>query len=162
MDNTKFDPAFLKAYARIKNPTKNTTNPFLKNKYANLETVLDSVRNILAEEGITLSQSCDVVSGQTVPCIRVITELSGHGGGAAFSVVVFLKEINPNGTMGAFTYGRRYSLLSIFGLAAEDDDAAESSGVIDKANKALDTLSVKSNDAVNAVKSAVAAKKGIL
>jgi hypothetical protein len=36
--------AFVDASKKIKSPTKNATNPFLKNKYADLGSVIDSVK----------------------------------------------------------------------------------------------------------------------
>jgi len=44
-------------------------------------------------------------------------------------VSVHLKELSPQGSMGAFTYGRRYGLLAAFNLAAEDDDGNEATGI---------------------------------
>lgn len=50
------------------------------------------------------------------------------GATATFNVSVRLKDISPQGSMGAFTYGRRYGLKAAFGLADEDDDGNVASG----------------------------------
>jgi hypothetical protein len=44
------------------------------------------------------------------------------GATAEIPASVRMKELSPQGAMGAFTYGRRYGLLAAFNLAAEDDD----------------------------------------
>ena len=121
--------AFVQASMKIKSPTKNATNPFLKNKYADLGAVIDSVKDVLQEHGIVAVQSCHFTSGNT-PGIYVETKFVHSNGFVAMrtTTCVYLKEISPQGSMGAFTYGRRYGLLAAFNMAAEDDDANEASG----------------------------------
>lgn len=121
--------AFVQASMKIKSPTKNATNPFLKNKYADLGAVIDSVKEVLQQHRIVAVQSCNLTSGPT-PAITVETRFYHENGFCAMrtTTCVYLKEISPQGSMGAFTYGRRYALLAAFNMAAEDDDANEASG----------------------------------
>ncbi len=118
----------MKATKLIQNPIKNATNPFLKNKYADLGTVLDCVKPVLLELGVLCFQSCIMKDNQDVLDISTLFVDSESGATALFTTSVKLKDISPQGSMGAFTYGRRYGLKAAFGLADEDDDGNVASG----------------------------------
>jgi hypothetical protein len=102
--------------------------PGVRIAYAPLETVLDAVATPLAEEGLVVTQT--LVPGDG--CWLQQTALRHVGGGELLSVVpVLLPERAPNMMQalgGAITYSRRYGLLSLLGLAAEDDDAVSAAG----------------------------------
>ena len=73
-------------------------------------------------------QECSEQAGQTLDVItRFIHAETGQE--LSINVSVHLKEMSPQGSMGAFTYGRRYGLLAAFNLAAEDDDGNTAAGV---------------------------------
>lgn len=130
--------AFLAAQLEIKNPTKDSKNPHFKNTYASLETVIESVKPVLNKYGFYVSQQC--LEGKQPGMINVVTTFEHISGGALeFFTCVPLGKMDPQGGMGAFTYGRRYGLLSALCLAAEDDDANEASGKNDAADKLLKT-----------------------
>jgi hypothetical protein len=144
-----------KAFNLIRNPVKNSTNPFLKNKYADLGEVIDCVKGPLHEAGFYLSQSGELaLDGKAMRVLTTVTDsvtgvvvLSAH-------TDVLLKQFDPQGTMSAFTYGRRYALLSMFNLAAEDDDANVASGKDESAtiNKAAQVPATLAHaDALNAL-----------
>mgnify|MGYP001329477994 CR=1 FL=1 len=135
--------AFLEAQRKIKNPTKDSKNPHFKNTYASLETVIESVKSVLNEHGFAVIQECR--EGRNAGMINVHTTLMHVSGQhLEFAVCVPLGKMDPQGGMGAFTYGRRYGLLAALCLAAEDDDANEASNV----NKAADALLKAGNPAV--------------
>lgn len=119
--------AFYEAYKAVKNPVKNATNPFLKNKYADLGTVIDCVKEELTKVGVYVIQECHMQPGDVMD---VTTSFVHAESNTEFSLncSVKLKELSPQGSMAAFTYGRRYALLSAFLLAAEDDDGNAASG----------------------------------
>lgn len=131
--------AFAKASAKIKNPTKNAKNPFLKNNYADLSAVIEVTKDTLSEHGFVVCQTCELIlDGKG---LRVCTDFIHESGSLVKTTCdVLLKEFSPQGTMGAFTYGRRYGLLAAFNLAAEDDDGNIASGKDE--NK---TVEVKAN-----------------
>jgi ERF superfamily len=150
-ERTEFLQDLFKAYLEIQNPTKNAKNPFLKNSYADLGAVIDSVKLVLAKYQIMIHQHCyEDVNEQGVCFLRVNTVLQHvNGERDTSSVDVHMKELSPQGSMGAFTYGRRYGLLSRFSLAAEDDDGSTASG------------SVKTEEAILDKKTPEEAAKGI-
>jgi len=125
--NAPMFKAFLEAQKKISNPTKNATNPHFKNKYANLETVIDTCKQHLLEFGFSVSQSC-YMEGMTMNVTTILRHESG--GQIIFNCSVPVEKNSPQGGMSAFTYGRRYGLLSALCLAAEDDDGMEAA--IDK------------------------------
>ena len=123
---TKATRAFLAAQLEIKSPTKDSKNPHFKNTYASLGAVIDAVKPVLNKHGFFISQSCE--ASRTVGFIDVLTRFEHIDGGSVECVVsVPLGKMDPQGGMGAFTYGRRYGLLAALSLAAEDDDANEAS-----------------------------------
>jgi len=145
----------------IKNPTKDSTNPFLKNKYASLGAVVEAVKDACNKAGIFIAQECRV-SVEDPGTLNVVTKLvdSETGDVWSWNTAVKLKEISPQGSMGAFTYGRRYGLLAGFCLTADDDDANEASGkdFSSETVKSATPLN-KGMESLNALKSALA-KKG--
>lgn len=149
-DNAEIKKNLVAAQKMILNPTKDSTNPFLKNKYASLGSVIEVCKSALLERGIIVSQECSM-NGNNV--LDVHTHLIHESGEElVFNTSVVLKELTPQGTMGGFTYGRRYGLLAIFNLAAEDDDGNEASGRGD----VLDSQAVKLD--ASAAKAILAAK----
>lgn len=151
-DKQKLRARIGKATLALKNPKKDSTNPFLKNKYASLGSVIDTIKEELGKLGLGFTQDCIEVNGVLDVSTDVIDLETGEG--ETYHMSVHLKELSPQGSAGAFTYGRRYALLGLFGLAPEDDDANEASGKTIEQDKALEA-------ATKAAK-AVQAKKGAL
>jgi len=150
--NPELAKALVEAAKVIKNPVKDSKNPFFKSEYASLGTVIDGIKGELLERGITIVQQCKATSN---PGIRVLTTLI-HSSGETYSVECYvpLKGNTPQDGMGAFTYGRRYALLALFNLAAEDDDGNQASGKSENA--------VLMQEAAKNVTSILNAKKGKL
>lgn len=100
---------------------KDSTNPFFNNQYLSLNQLLDVVEPILEKHKLFLLQPID--NGQVASTIYLLeTEQS-------ISSKVPLPAINDPQKIGsAITYYRRYSLVSLLGLKAEDDDANLASG----------------------------------
>ena len=90
------------------------------------KSVIESVKPILNKHGFYVAQQC--LEAKNPGLINVVTTFEHVGGGSLeFFTCVPLGKMDPQGGMGAFTYGRRYGLLSALCLAAEDDDAADAS-----------------------------------
>ena len=121
--------AFYSAAKVIQNPTKNAKNPFLKNNYADLGAVIEVVKAACLEFGIFIVQDC--LENNGVLDVQTTFVHAETGQSEVINVSVHLKELSPQGSMGAFTYGRRYGLLAAFNLAAEDDDGNTASGKSD-------------------------------
>lgn len=110
-------------FARVE---KDGTNPHLHNRYATLGAVLDAVTGPLLEAGIVVTQSPIPVG---VEAWALQTTLRHVGGGEISGLVPLeygeARGLNPMQALGsAISYGRRYGLLSLLCLTAEDDDGA--------------------------------------
>jgi len=92
-----------------------------KYAYAPLEEILKAVLPVLRRNGLTLTQPPDIVDGRTV--LRTVLF---HVGGARLEGKwpLQLEGLSPQQQGSLHSYVRRYSVLSLLGLAQEDDDAA--------------------------------------
>lgn len=128
-DIAQIAPALVKALGELsdvpkgreaKIPTK--TGASYGYKYADLADTLSMVRPILARHGLAVTQTASNPDSDTVAITTTLIHTSGEW-------MSFHPLLLPNGrtaqeTGSAITYGRRYSLLAVLGLAAEDDDGA--------------------------------------
>ena len=90
--------------------------------YADLGSVIDAVRPVLAKHGLAYVQD---VSGLPDGRIGIITIIVHRDGGKIATGPLPMPGSNdPQKVGSAITYGRRYALLAALGLATEDDDGA--------------------------------------
>jgi hypothetical protein len=124
----------LSAYqAEAKNPANTAKNPFLKNRYAPLNDILNMVRPELARQGLSISQ---LVGGED----RVgVTTILLHTSGQWISDTISLTPDSSKGLSTAqnagvvITYLRRYAVQAILGISGEDDtDGHEADTTTDK------------------------------
>jgi hypothetical protein len=111
--------ALVLAHAEIKGVVKSATNPFFKSKYANLESVVDAVKEPLLKQGIVVIQGLqDAENGVAIETMLL------HKSGQWISSTLRLpaSKEDAQGYGSACTYGRRYGLMAICGVPAEDDD----------------------------------------
>jgi hypothetical protein len=112
--------------------TKDATNPHFGNTYATLGAVLEVVVPELTERGVLLSQQPCVV-GEVGPVLRTSLTDTDSKEGLTFDTPLILDKTTMQGLGSAITYARRYALVSLFNLDAEDDDGNEASGKTAKA-----------------------------
>ena len=107
------------AQAEIKGARKDAENPHLKSKYADLASIWEACREALTKHGLTIIQLPSAVG----PVVTVETIL-GHESGEFISEKLALtaQQHTPQGIGSAITYGRRYGLAAMVGVAPEDDD----------------------------------------
>ena len=99
---------------------KNSENPFHKNKYADINTLLSEVKPLIEEAGLVLLQPIN--NGFVIT--RIIDPETGDN---IESAIQLPDVIDPQKIGSAITYYRRYTLQSLLGLQAEDDDANKAS-----------------------------------
>lgn len=96
--------------------SKDTTNPFFKSKYFDINGLLKHVEPLLQKNGLLLLQP--IYKGY------VISEIIEIESGEKIQSGLKLPEMDDPQKLGsAVTYYRRYTLQSLLGLQAEDDDA---------------------------------------
>lgn len=92
--------------------------------YASLDTFLDKCRPILAKHGIAIVQPFEILDGANV----LRTELRHTSGEMICSVFLLQRVPDTDQQLGSMlTYLRRYTLAALLGVAAEEDDDAQSS-----------------------------------
>ena len=111
--------ALNKAQSEMSGAKKLSKNPFFKSKYADLKEVIECVKAPFANNGLSFSQfpiSSDGFAG--------VETILMHESGEYISNEFTLKcaKNDPQGMGSAITYARRYSLQSVAGVPAEDDD----------------------------------------
>lgn len=123
--NTKF----LQKISELKKETgkmsKDSTNPFFKSKYFDVNQLLEHLEPIAEAKGLLILQP--IINGE------VYSQIIDIESGDKIESSIQLTQFNdPQKTGSAITYYRRYSLQSLLGLQAEDDDANKASGKSEK------------------------------
>lgn len=121
--------ALAKAQAAFKPAIKDASNPFFKSKYCDLSGALDAVRDALSANGLALVQSTD--AGDKLVLHTTLLHASGEWISGTYPITAV--KTDPQGIGSAVTYARRYSLMALLGIAAEDDDGEAAHGRTAKA-----------------------------
>ena len=114
----------LKALANVKKEvgtlSKTELNPFYKSKYFDINSLIEQVEPLLEKNGLLLLQP--IINNEVKSIIyQCESELSVESS-------IQLTQFNDPQKLGsAITYYRRYTLQSLLGLQAEDDDANKAS-----------------------------------
>jgi hypothetical protein len=88
-------------------------------QYADLPSILEAVRPVLARHGLAVSQEVSTHDGY----IQVTTLLIHKGGHReAYGPLAMPAGQHAQASGSAITYARRYALTAVLGIAAEDDD----------------------------------------
>jgi hypothetical protein len=101
--------------------TKDSTNPHFRNTYISLGKLLDVVLPVLNAHGLLLVQtpSGDDAGVPTLKTSIIDAETQETIEG---EVPLMLEKDNPQGLGSAITYARRYALMSMLGIVADEDD----------------------------------------
>ena len=117
--------AIEKARPLFKSLKKECTNSHFKSGYADIDTVLHSLKDGLKEANLSVMQFPNNKDG-----IFVLTTIVSHTESGAYIENDYPLLVDKNTSQGqgsAITYARRYSLTAIFGLHEFDDDGNASS-----------------------------------
>lgn len=113
-------PALAKAQAKLEHAAKGRDNEYFNSKYADLPKVIDTIKPVLAEHGLAIIQGfVPDETGVTIET-RII-----HSSGEWISdegLHLPAKKADAQAFGSAATYARRYALMALIGLAADDDD----------------------------------------
>jgi ERF superfamily len=114
----KLAEALAKAQAEMEGAAKDALNPHFRSKYADLASIRDACRP-LAKFGLAHLQPTRAEG----PHVTVTTILI-HSSGEWISEDLTLTAVanTPQAVGSAITYGRRYGLAAMVGIAPEDDD----------------------------------------
>lgn len=126
---SKFAPAFIAAQKEVDHATKNAQNPHLKNKYANLAEVIDTVTPVFNRHGLGILQFPGWNEGRATVETMVLHESGEFLSGTAETP---LQKQDPQGYGAGVSYLRRYSEAAVANISQEDDDAESA---MDRAKK---------------------------
>jgi hypothetical protein len=115
--------AWVAAAADLGNVTKNHTAQAgpMRYSYADLAAVLGEVRPVLAAHGLVVTQSASSGDDEVIVHTTLL-----HKSGQFVTAWPFRLAAGKTAQQAgsAVTYARRYALLAVLGLGAEDDDGA--------------------------------------
>lgn len=112
--------ALAKFQGEVQNPKNTADNPFFKSKYAPLNDVLNLVRPLLTQHGLSLLQSPSG-DGSNI----VVSTILMHESGEWIEpepLILKADKATAQGAGSAITYARRYAVSAILGISSEDDD----------------------------------------
>lgn len=124
-NQTEIAKAFIKAQSEMANAVKGTTNPFLKNKYADLNAVREAVIPTLNKYGIAVLQPLVTIDGK-----NYVKTLLLHESGQtmeSLTEVIYARQNDAQAQGSGITYARRYGLQSLVCIGADDDDGNNAS-----------------------------------
>jgi ERF superfamily len=156
--------ALSKAQGQITGAKKDSKNPFFSSQYADLASCWDACREALSAEGLSVIQTTargepvsiqwettDQKTGEvsafkvdTVELIVLTTLMHTSGQWISSPLPLIPRDATPQGIGSAITYGRRYGLCAMVGVAQVDDDGNASSGRPNGAQKVNRTNEVHS------------------
>jgi hypothetical protein len=152
--------ALIESQSNIRYAFENSVNPHLKNRYADLSSVIDAIKPHLNRNNIAFVQ---MPEESEVGIVRLTTRLI-HNSGEWIETTSScpMPKNDPQGYGSALTYLRRYSLSAICGLYADDDDgemASKPSQTIDidyyvksiKESTSLDDLKTRYTAAIKMI-----------
>jgi hypothetical protein len=105
--------------AELPTVTKNAVNSEYRNQYVTLNSVLSLVEPTLKKYELYLEQPQEIRDGRLVQLSRIVDTQTGA---YCESMIAIDPELTAHQVCGASTYYRRYTLLGLLALAAEDDD----------------------------------------
>ena len=144
--------ALAKAQGQIEGAKKSSSNPFFKSKYADLAECWNTCREALTANEISVIQMPEEINENG----RLnITTMLAHSSGQYISstLTMTVTKLDPQAIGSVITYGRRYALAAMVGLAQEDDDGEKAMARQEKKDKKpvespINITSVSENGAV--------------
>ena len=132
----KLAAALAKAQAEMKGAEKKSVNPFFNSGYADLHTVIESSFPHLTKYGLSVIQGNDSKPGEFFVTTMLLHE---SGQWIKSKLKMPIEKITAQSIGSTITYGRRYGLSAITGIAQYDDDgnAASNKGITKNHAKSL-------------------------
>jgi hypothetical protein len=131
--------AYNKFHEKMPKLKKNAKNPHFNSDYVDLPGLLDAIQKPLKEAGLTIFQSTKIEGVFILLKTRVFIAEEEE----LLSEYPIHIDKNPQKTGSALTYARRYSILTILGLAADDDDGNKASKIEAKYPEKIDTVMLR-------------------
>lgn len=118
--------ALAQAQAVIDHAPADRNNPAFRSKYADLGSVIDAVKPALNKHGLSFLQAFEPAPEGHLMLTTMLLHASGQW--LRSTCLMPLAKLDPQGYGSAATYARRYGLMAVCGIAAEDDDGNAACG----------------------------------
>ena len=119
--------ALSKVQGELTYAKKDSANPFFKSRYADLESVWDACRSLLAKNGLSVIQMPGNYFEGRMWLVTKLCHTSGEWIEQEMSFPV--TKADAHGCMATITYMRRGSLAAFLGVVQADDDGNTAVGV---------------------------------
>jgi hypothetical protein len=138
---TKIIPALIGIQAKLRSIPRSAKNPFFNSSYADLATIMDTIRPLLVEAKIAIVQlpessrrkqgmETETEKGGKVKTFTVdiaevaLTTYLMHESGEYIYATLTMdaRDAGPQSIGSAVTYARRYGLVSLLGVVSEGED----------------------------------------
>ena len=124
----------LEFQSKVDAVKKDAKNPFFKSNYVDINGIIKAITPTLKECGISYSQSPDILDGVDVLVTEIYdAEKPESRIRSVMRLIMTKQDMQQLGS--AVTYARRYQLVSLLGLEAEDDDGNHASGKVGASSK---------------------------
>lgn len=110
--------ALAKAQSEMKGAIKDGNNPHFKSQYATLASTWEACRDALTKNGLSIIQR--IKEQDRLYIETILAHSSGQWISSECPILMGRQDMQALGS--AITYARRYSLMSLVGIAPEDDD----------------------------------------
>ena len=127
-ETTNIASALAAAQLNMGKALKQSNNPHFRSKYADLSSVVDACFSALNEQEISVIQPME--ENELGRCVNTIF-MHSSGEKVECKVPLILGKQDMQGLGSAITYARRYGLMSLAGIAPEDDDGNAASASAD-------------------------------
>lgn len=137
--------AMASAFAEIESATKDAKNPHFKSNYATLGAVVEAIKPALIKNSLFFTQETHEATGGV--CVETVIR---HASGQEIRCGPLFVPANKNDAQGfgsALTYARRYSLMTAFGVPAEDDDGNAAAASVKQGSRTNGHANGKIDDA---------------
>lgn len=142
--------ALLEAQKKMGTAVKDSSNPFFKSKYADLNSIREACMPALNEQGIVVLQPTVHIDGK-----NFIKTLLLHSSGESIeslTEIIYSKQNDAQAQGSGITYARRYGLQSLVNVGAEDDDGNKASQPVTTAKETTKPVLASSGDLFNKAK----------
>lgn len=120
--NQGLTAALAAVQADLEHATRRSENPHFRSRYADLAAVIDVCRAPLARHGIAVVQ-LPSSSSSDLPSVSIETRIMHISGESITGTLTLpVARWDAQGIGSCITYGRRYALMAMLGIAADDDD----------------------------------------
>lgn len=118
-------PALAQAQAVMHGAAKDGTNPHFRSGYPTLTSMREAAVGPLTAHGLSVIQGVTAEGAQVAITTRL---LHASGQFVESTLTMVAKDAGPQSIGSCITYGRRYALAAMVGIAPEDDDAEQAEG----------------------------------